>query len=219
MGSWGLKSLIAVFIFAASSAQAESCDLKIFATSMAIEGQTKDLDLCLDQYTEARNIGMYSQSEGFNGKIDLVRDPQYIQFYDMFLFETGTKPLGETGRLDLVKSIYASFQKSLKNEFGRCEMKITAGTKANPTPRTLTIDDFIFYVREEGGQPGSRLMLTKDDVTAPQWELVCPNGAGGTLVEKSGNYFFVFIDVYENLGTGNLRGHLSQVLFSFGGPL
>ena len=135
-----------------------------------------------------------------------------MQYDDMILFnlpnQDGTS-LGESGRLALVKNLLAVYFKSLKNEHGSCDLSLYEGTQL------LKLENFKLIARTIDGNPGTRLMLTKDDVKNPSWKMLCPNENGIFNVAKSGNYFFIFADVHENVTISTTTTHFSQFLFSF----
>lgn len=189
---------------------AADCDLLVTKVSVPFLSPDVEGPLCLEDYFELRKLASYSIGQSKLGTPTLFYDTENIQFDDMFLFKpNSTDRLGNEGRLSLVKSIYRALLSSLQNEFGTCSLHLYSATKE------LTIEDFLYYHREEAGQPGSRLMLTYEDVTGSRWELLCSDDQGKEVVEKAGTYFFIFVDVYENIGTiPTLQDHLSKYLIS-----
>lgn len=191
-----------ILLFMASSFGAD-CDkqIKKVMVPMAFD---KEAGICFDEYFAKRDLAKYSLSE-LSGAV--VEASDYMAFDDMILF-TYALPMGEEGRLKIAREIYQTYLSSLKNSVGACSYKIFDGEKQ------LNVTDFQIGVREAEGQPGSRIILKSEDLKTPSWKLECPNENGQSVVAKSGNYFFLFVDVYENIGTSNLQGHLTQFLFS-----
>ena len=190
--------------------QSNACDLQIRKTANPINQQTVHQDLCLDDYFAARDLAFHSISIN-SMQFLMSKSPATMQYDDMILFDLPlqtTKPLGEAGRLTVVKTILSSYFGSLRNEFGVCTLSLYDGVTA------LTIDDFKLSARDIEGQPGTRLMLTKDDVKNPFWEMMCPTESGSRYVAKSGKYFFIFADVHENVSISTTTTHYSQFLFS-----
>jgi hypothetical protein len=190
--------------------QSYACDLQIRKTANPINQQTVHQDLCLDDYFAARDLAFHSISVN-SMQFLMSKSSTTMQYDDMILFDLPAqtaKPLGEIGRLSVVKTILASYLNSLRNEFGVCTMELYDGKKI------LTIEDFKLSARDIEGQPGTRLMLTKDDVADPAWRMTCPTGSGSYEVAKSGNYFFMFVDVHENVSIATTTTHYSQFLFS-----
>lgn len=189
-----------------------ACDFQIDKIAVPLKDMTIQSPICLEDYFIARDFANYSQGFDRRGNLEIIQDAENIYFNDMLLFSLPGKekiPLQAAGRLKLVKNIYAQLFSHMNGYFGACELNLYDGNKK------LSIDDFKFYAREEEGQPGSRLMLTTTDIPKSRWEVVCPLKEGGTYVTKSGNYFFLFVDVYENIGTSaNLKDHFAQFLFS-----
>lgn len=131
-------------------------------------------------------------------------------FDDYLLFRSNlARPLGREGRVALIQHIFAAHRSSLRNEFGLCELRLFNGD------RELGLGDFRLQEREEAGQPGNRLILTKDDVAQPRWELRCPDAKGQFTLAKSGSYFFIFVDVLENVSVAGSNEDLAKYLFAF----
>lgn len=190
-----------------SSAHAD-CDFSINATLIPMESAAP---VCLQDYFNARDlahVSLVNNSQSFS----LKRDEERMQFNDQVAFQLAAQNgrLLEKGRLELIDKIAAAHAASLKDVFGACELKMFSGEKR------LMIEDFKVSARNSEGVEGTRRMLRSDkDVESPRWELVCKDAAGNEMVEKSGTYFFVFIDVYENLEAANAKGHYAQFLWSF----
>jgi hypothetical protein len=194
-------------IFIAFSAHAYACDVQIVKTIIPLNQQLNHTLLCADQYFEKRSPLTLSADDE-SGMI--FQDPIDMVFYDMILFESPlTLPLEEEGRLQLIDTLFESYKRSLKNHWGTCELKIQSNA------RDLSLADFHIVSRTEGGQPGTRRMLTKDDVEAPSWQVLCPTSDGQMKIFKSGSYFFVFVDVYENKTLSKTKAHMAKFLFSF----
>jgi hypothetical protein len=190
--------------------QSYACDLQIRKTGNPINQQTTHEGLCLDDYFATRDLAFHSINID-SMKFLMSKSLTTMQYDDMILFDLPPqtpKPLGDTGRLTLVKTILSSYFNNLRNEFGACSLSLYDGTNV------LTIDDFKLSARDIEGQPGTRLMLTKDDVKNPAWEMTCPTESGAQSVAKSGKYFFIFVDVHENMSISTTTAHYSQFLFS-----
>ncbi len=193
-----------------SVAHATTCPITVNKTMLPLDHQVYHQDLCINNYFLKRDLAKNSVGEDKNGFAVIVEDKVTLDFDDMLLFSTSLPlPLGETGRLELIGEIYKSYLTSLKSEHGVCELKIFSDKTQ------LSINDFIKSDREEGGQPGTRLSLTKDDIKNPSWELWCTDKDQKMVLTKQGSYIFVFIDVYENIGTTGLIDHLTQFLLAF----
>jgi hypothetical protein len=204
-----LRMVLGFLIFF-SFLQSYACDLQIRKTANPINQQTVHQDLCLDDYFAARNLAFHSISAN-SMQFLMSKSATTMQYDDMILFDLPlqtAKPLGEAGRLAVVKTILTSYFSSLRNEFGACTLSLYDGAAI------LTIDDFKLTARDIEGQPGTRLMLTKDDVKNPAWEMTCPTESGSYEVAKSGKYFFIFVDVHENVSITTTTTHYSQFLFS-----
>ena len=190
--------------------QSSACYLIIRKTANPINQQTVHENLCLDDYFAKRDLAFHSIS--INAMQFLMsKNLSTMHYDDMILFDLPAQtvtPLGEAGRLAVVKTILTAYFNNLSNEFGACSLTLFDGTKA------LTMDDFKLSARNIEGQPGTRLMLTKDDVKNPAWEMSCPTESGAHEVTKSGEYFFIFVDVYENISIATTTTHYSQFLFS-----
>jgi hypothetical protein len=190
--------------------QSSACDLQIRKTANPINQQTEHEGLCLNEYFAIRDLAFHSIS--VNSMYFLMsKSPTTMQYDDMILFDLPphtAKPLGESGRLTVVRTILSSYFSHLRNEFGTCTLSLYDGSQK------LTIDNFQRFSRDIEGQPGTRLMLTKDDVKDPSWEMTCPTASGASSVAKSGKYFFIFVDVHENLSISTTTTHYSQFLFS-----
>lgn len=203
MGIWGL-------FFALSMSFANDCDFVIDRTQVPLSGTTVHSALCLEEYATQRDFANMSLGETELGKLYEFRDPTGIYFYDMMTFITPvTSLLGNDGRKSLVTRMYNAILSSLKNEFGACQLEMYSGDKK------LSLNDFIKAARDAQGHPGTRLILTKDDVPSPRWLLQCPTQSGEVQVVKKGNYFFTFAEVYESNGDPKLKGNLAQYLLSF----
>lgn len=190
--------------------QSYACDLQIRKTANPINQQTQHEHLCLNDYFANRDLAFHSISIN-SMQFLMSKSLTTMQYDDMILFDLPAqtvKPLGDSGRLAVVKTILSSYFNNLRNEFGACSLSLYDGAKV------LTIDDFKLSARNIEGQPGTRLMLTKDDVADPAWEMTCPTESGAQSVAKSGNYFFIFVDVYENVSISTTTTHYSQFLFS-----
>lgn len=214
MGLFGVlfSTLLLSFSTASAKFQEADCEFVVTKTMIPIDKKTSHQNLCLRDYMINRDLAFHSLSETQQGSIIFVKNDKTMQFDDMLLFELpkqNGKPLENQGRLELVKLILGSFFSELKNSYGSCELKLYSDSKE------LTLADFKESARDADGQPGTRLMLRKDDVANPRWELICPLESGDKEVVKSGDYFFIFVDVYENTGENEkLKGHLSRFLFS-----
>lgn len=198
------------FFIVLSFFQSSACDLQIRKTANPINQQTVHEGLCLDEYFATRDLAFHSISIN-SMQFLMSKSPTTLQYDDMILFDLPPetpKPLGESGRLAVVKTILSSYFSHLRNEFGSCTLSLYDGTQ------TLTIDDFKKFPRDIEGQPGTRLILTKDDVKNPSWEMTCPTESGASYVAKSGKYFFIFVDVHENVSISTTTTHYSQFLFS-----
>lgn len=213
MGFWGLRSMIFLF-FVLSTGQALSqsaaCDFVIKKTVYPLYNQTEHEGVCLEDYFLSRDLAFHSFDRLTNTAL-LSPNAIDINFDDMLLFELPKKsgtPLDERGRLGLVEQILGQFFESLKNNYGACYLRLYEGSQL------LSLRDFKKSARDAGGQPGTRLMLTKDDVKDPSWEMVCPSQKGPLQVAKKGKYFFIFADVHENVSLTTTKTHFAQFLFS-----
>lgn len=203
MKIWGFLFL-GLFAFIS---QAGACDFNIVKSVIPLEQKTEFSELCLNTYFEKRDLAFQSLSEE---TVQIVPDAETLVFDDMVLFESNkTLPLEEQGRLELIEQIFNQYISNLKAYNGKCELQMFSGEQR------LTISDFLILQRSEADQPGTRRQLTKDDVASPNWKLLCPNKDGQPYVLKSGKYFFVFIDVYENKTISSTKAHFSKFLFSF----
>lgn len=172
-----------------------------------LKGETIHSNLCLDRYFEERELITTSISDELPV---LFQDFDNMVFDDILLIETQKSlPLEEKGRLEILESIFQSYKSSLKSPYGSCDLKLLSGEKE------ISFEVFQILAREEGGQPGTRRMLTKDDVSQPNWQVFCSNSSGEKILFKSGTYFFVFVDIYENKTLQNTSAHLAKFLFSF----
>lgn len=203
MKYWGFIVLFLTLV----SSQSSACDFNITKSVVPLEQQTEFSNLCLDTYFEKRDLAFQSLSEE---TVKFVPDAEALVFDDMVLFETTQpSPLEESGRLVLIEQIFNLYMANLKAYNGQCELQMYSGEQR------LSLNDFLVLQRTEGGQPGTRRQLTKDDVANPSWKLLCPNKDGQPYVLKSGKYFFVFIDVYENKTLASTKTHLAKYMFSF----
>lgn len=194
--------LVSVFVFA-SSAFGSECDKRITKVMIPMSFDAEQ-GICFDDYFANRNLSKISISSDDGA---LFEDAKNMAFDDMLLFSYD-KPMGEEGRLNIAKEIYQSYRQSLKDPMGACDIQLWNGDKQ------LQVTDFQIAKREAEGQPGTRIIIKSEDFKSPSWKLVCKSVLGGENVVKQGKYFFVFVDVYENIGTANLKNHLSQYLFS-----
>jgi hypothetical protein len=196
------------FIFLSVPAFA-SCDFQITKTMIPIGQKTYHENLCLKEYFALRDMAFQSLTESPQGLLLLVYDPMTIDFDDMILFKTKDSFLGgEPGRIILLRRFYKEFLRSLKNTFGKCKLQVFSEKKL------VGVDDFKVSKRLEADLVGTRLMLTKDDVKDPHWQLLCPNEKGEMSITKSGKYFYIFIDIIENNGNVKLVDHLAKFLFA-----
>ncbi len=205
MKFWGF--LVSLFFVTVESS---ACDFQITKTAGQLNSQTHHKDLCLQDYFQQRNLGFQSLSRDAVNYV-IISDLEKMYFDDMLLFEMPHQkgiPLEKAGRLKWVKEIYIQYFASLKNEYGACSLRLYSGKEL------LSLNDFIPTERDVNGQPGSRLMLTKDDIQNPSWELACPSATGAMEVSKKGKYFFMFVDIYENKNLTQTQTHFSQFLFS-----
>lgn len=194
-----------------TSLSSQACDFEITKTELPLENKVRHENLCLENYFEKRDLGRFSLGEDHRtGAPVIFRDTANSSFGEMYLFKTNSDDLlGIQGRLALAKKVYANYMNSLRNDFGACKLEIRSGD------RLLSIEDFIPSERNEAEQPGSRLMLTKDDVKSPHWKLLCADANGKEKIEKEGDYFFIFVDIYDNISPGTLQNNLGKYLFSF----
>jgi hypothetical protein len=165
---------------------------------------------CIETYFGSRNLGQISLGESeHTGKQYLFRDTADMVFDEHFLFRLTeqTGPLEKMGRKKIAQEIFQKYLQSLKNDIGQCELQLFSAE------RRLGLEDFRDLERSMADQPGSRIMLTKEDVTAPSWKLICQEN-GQAKVEKEGKYFFLLVDVYENKSLLNTKDHLAYYLFS-----
>ena len=203
MNQWGLFVFLLLIFFAKS----EACNFNVMKTMIPLEQKTEFSDLCLNDYFQKRDLAFQSL---IDGTIQMKPDAETLVFDDMILFETTrTLPLEEKGRLELIEQIFIQYTSNLKAYNGKCELQMYSGEQK------ISLNDFLILQRTEGGQPGTRRQLTKDDVVSPGWKLLCPNKDGQLYTLKSGKYFFVFIDVYENKTLSATKTHLAKFLFSF----
>jgi hypothetical protein len=199
-------------VFASNGAGA--CDVQINQTMVPMSTDDSVVTpICMEDYFKVRDMAFKSLTGDPTGARYLTNDFENISFNDMFTFSLPGReniPLGEKGRVELVENTIKKFKASLTNGVGTCELKIYSDGKE------LFLKDFIKYNRTEEGQPGTRLTLNDHEVKNQSWELICPTiKKGETYVAKKGTYFYIFVDVYENVGTKNLSGHFSKFLFSF----
>lgn len=180
------------------------CDKSIKKVLMPLSFDTEQ-GMCFDDYFSQRNLTKIS----INDDGQMFPDTNNMAFDDWLLFAY-EKPMGESGRLQIVKEIYQSYRSSLKNEFGFCDIQLWSADKQ------LQVEDFQIVQREEAGQPGTRITIQSENVVDPSWKLVCTSPFDESKkVVKQGKYFFIFVDVYENIGTAaGLDNHLSKYLFS-----
>lgn len=198
-----MGSIFSVFVFLVFGAYAD-CDKNIVKVAVPIKAEGKT-SLCFDEYFYIRDLANKSISDD---TAQVFNDTQKMQFDDMLLFSYDS-PMGEAGRVAIIRDIYQSYKQSLRNEYGACTVSLFSGSKE------LTIADFKQESREAEGQPGTRLIIKSEDISEPRWQLQCPSATGELVVSKTDDYFFIFIDVYENIGTMNLKNHLSKFLFSY----
>lgn len=189
-----------------------ACDIQIKKTAYPILGSVIHNNLCIDEYFKTRDLASY-QISNTSMTFLMSKSATSLQYDDMILFDLPiaiTLPLEDEGQLRIVKRILNAYFDSLRSEFGPCKLKMFDGEIE------LSLEDFKVTQRNLDGQPGSRMMLTKDDVAIPHWELKCPvNQEGDLEVVKSGHYFFVFADVHENVSIKTTTTHYAQFLFSF----
>ncbi len=165
---------------------------------------------CINEYFSARNLGQISLGESeHTGKQFVFRDVADMVFDEHILFRITEQsgPLEKEGRKKVAQEIFQFYLNSLKNDSGICDLQLYSGD------RRLSLADFRDFERTLADQPGSRIMLTKEDVAHPSWKLVCQEN-GQSKIEKEGKYFFLFVDVYENKTLQNTRDHLAYYLFS-----
>ncbi len=165
---------------------------------------------CLETYFESRNLAEISLGENeHNGTPYLFKDPMDMTFDEHILIRLPSisTPLGKEKRKSVAQSIFRTYLKSLKFNGESCHLQLYSDEKI------LGLDDFIDFERSLSNQPGSRIMLTKDDVSNPSWKLTCGNLENEKVV-KEGKYFFLFVDLYENTDPLKLKDHLSYYLFS-----
>lgn len=165
---------------------------------------------CIDEYFSSRNLGQISLGESeHTGKQFIFRDSADMVFDEHILFRLSEQsaPLEQEGRKKIAQEIFQFYLSSLKNDAGKCELQLYSGEKR------LGLADFKEFERSLADQPGSRIMLTKEDVAQPSWKLICQEN-GQAKIEKEGKYFFLFVDVYENKTLQNTRDHLAYYLFS-----
>lgn len=210
-----LKSIVQLYVFSfvlVFYKPVLACEIQIKKTAYPILGSINHENLCIDDYFKTRDLATY-QISNTSMTFLMSKSTTSLQYDDMILFElpsTTALPLKDEGRLTLVKQILDAYFGSLRNENGQCHLQMYDGDK------TLSLKDFKIVPRDLDGQPGSRMILTKDDVLNPRWELLCPVNQEGSLgVFKSGNYFFVFADVHENVSIKTTTTHYAQFLFSF----
>lgn len=205
-----MNILLSLLWMTLSHASAQKiCSIDVQKTLFPMEGENYHQGLCINDYFLKRDLTNFSTGEDKFGLPLILNDTVQMVFDDMLLIQTPIDTTTDANRIELIKRIYASYMNSLKNQYGSCELIIKSGDKK------LTVNDLKVFERTANDQTGSRLMLTKDDVTDPRWMLICPNQAGDYTITKSGNYFFMFIDLYGNDGKTNLKGNLVQFLMSF----
>lgn len=206
----GLSQMIHLFsiLLATLSTHALACEIEITKTMhdrLAGPGLG-----CINQYFESRNLAEISLGENeHNGTPYLFKDPMDMTFDEHILFRlpSNSGPLGKDARKAIAQSIYRSYLSTLKFNGQSCQLQLFAGDNV------LGLEDFSDFERSLSDQPGSRIMLTKDDVSNPSWKLICGN-MGQEKIVKEGKYFFLFVDVYENTNPLKLKDHLSYYLFS-----
>ncbi len=210
-----LGVLFSLFLFSFSSSAVQVpdvvCDVLVTNTMVSLEAKSTHEGLCLSDYMLKRDFAFKSLSENQAGATIIINDPEKMYFNDSFLFqvaEAKKNPLEDEGRLAIVQKIVSLFFSELKNKHGSCELKLYSDQKR------LMLADFKQFARKAEDLPGTRLMLTRDDVKNPSWELECPNAKNEKEISKSGNYFFLFVDVYQNKAEKRFKGHVAELLFS-----
>lgn len=201
----------------AMSDVAHACDLQLEKLAVPLAGTNFPNDLCIESYFEQRDLGRMSLGANEQTGAYFFRDQSKMDFNDLAIFKrlapnppAVLAPMGLDGREALLKKIYGIYLKSLRSDSGACELQLSA----NGQPRSL--EDFTFSERLEEGQPGTRLSIMSDGSFDPSWEMLCQGSDGQKHVEKSGSYFFLFIDVYDNVdASAFLRDNLAQWLMSF----
>jgi hypothetical protein len=203
-----IASILVLQLFSLNTFAKTDCDFVIYRVMVPLKNKVDTNPICLNEYFQLRDLGQFSYIDNSKGKIVSYQDKQSIQLEDIILFEVSEKLLGIKGRLKYIKEIYKKLNGSIKNDFGLCHVNLMDDDK------TLSINDFILTAREEGDHPGSRLMLTNDDIKNPHWELICTNSMGIQKIVKKGTYVFIFIDIYENIGTKTIFSHhMAKYLF------
>lgn len=195
-------------LFASLSTSAFACEIEVTKTMherLAGPGLG-----CVETYFETRNLAEISLGENeHNGTPYIFKDPMDMTFDEHILIRLpyASTPLGKEKRKSVAQSIFRTYLKSLKFNGEPCQLQLYSGEKV------LSLDDFMDFERSLSDQPGSRIMLTKDDVSNPSWKLTCGNLDSAKVV-KEGKYFFLFVDVYENTNPLKLKDHLAYYLFS-----
>lgn len=206
-------AIVIIVFFSSTLSHAMTSPVCDFHVIKSVVPRMDDGASCLQDYFAGHNLAQFSLSFQTGTPI---YDSVTMQFDDMLLFTLPhTNPLGESGRTALVEEIFQAYQSSLRDMMGACTANIYSGDKL------LSLKDFSKHKREEGGQPGTRLMIKSEDISSPHWELLCQDAAGKPVLAKEGNYFFIFVDVYENLALSDHKatpkyvGHLAKYLFSY----
>jgi hypothetical protein len=198
-----------VSLFSLPAFAAGGCEVNVQQASYPLKAF---MPLCIDDYFYSRDLGKQSQTVNFNNQPTTFRDPENMQFNDYLNFKTRSpRALGTDGRLELVKTVLAAHRANLRNEFGLCTLNVYAGEKL------LTVEDYLHKVRDKEELPGDRLYVYSAEQAGPtRWDLICPNGVGGEMVDKTGVDYYIFVDVYENTeDKAATQGHYISFLFSF----
>lgn len=183
-----------------------ACDIVVERAKTQQEpGMQLSLPLCLEDYLSQIDLVHHGESEVGLGT---------MQTHDMMTFnlpQGSALSVRSDRRVLTLQSIFKSMLTSLQDEYGACELKMFA------RDRVLSAADFVTQARVVEEQAGTRIILRSEEQTEPRWNLECPDEDGLKVVTKSGEYFMVFIDVYENQDPARLgtKSHLMSYLFSF----
>lgn len=190
------------FYFLLSSSAVWACELEVRKTSLPYNVAQST---CFDRYLEERDLAFRTYDQSREGKIVFPFAGSVMQMNEMLLVELGRYPvhgLGREGRMNLLRNLYRQMQASLKNEHGSCKLKMSR-------------EALVFEERISENQPGTRLSIRSGE--GDRWTLKCPNAEGNLELVKSGDYIFVFLDIYENRNPTEIGNqlHLFHYLWSF----
>lgn len=183
---------------------AQNCPVQVYGTSLPLPKEIfekqKGKPMCMVDYAAIRKFHLLASDLD---KGVMVAEPERLRSYDQLLVKMhpalkAKRKFGTEGRTKIIAQTWKQMLGSMTTSYGTCDLEFRgSGMKL----------DFMAHgplarIDQETDNPGTRFMLKSEDYDQPSWSLKCPLKSDSGDIEmrtvKRGNYFFVFVDMYEN---------------------